>query len=123
MLHSKLLFGSSDVLLTTLLLSIFGSCIAFCLVMSEFLLVKSTSSVTMSVAGIFKEICTIVVAVLIAGERLTNLNIAGLSVSIVGIIYYNILKYKGLTTVGAGHGGDTPRASYSKLPDRDPNTS
>lgn len=46
-------------------------------------------SLALSVAGIFKEICTIVTAVLAmpAENKLTGLNIAGLGVSIMGIAY------------------------------------
>ncbi len=72
-----------------------GSFMAFGLVMSEFFLVKTTSSVTLSVAGMFKEVFTITVAVLLKGEPLSPLNMVGLAVSLVGIGYYNVLKYRG----------------------------
>jgi solute carrier family 35 protein C2 len=97
----------------TIALIIMGSCIAFGLVMSEFLLVHSTSSVTLSVAGIFKEICTISVAVLVSGENLTAMNVAGLIMSIIGIAYYNILKFRGVILSG-GHGRGSQ--GYLKVP-------
>lgn len=87
---------SSDAVFATLMLVLAGSFMAFGLVMSEFCLVKTTSSVTLSVAGMFKEVCTITIAVLVAGETLSPLNVGGLAVSLVGIAYYNILKYRGL---------------------------
>lgn len=52
-------------------------------------------SLTFSVAGIVKEIVTILAAVLIMpGEGLTLLNALGLGVSIAGIVYYNIIKLR-----------------------------
>eukprot|EP00049_Salpingoeca_infusionum_P026105 m.23770 g.23770 ORF g.23770 m.23770 type:complete len:367 (-) comp8528_c0_seq2:942-2042(-) len=73
---------------------LFGAFLAFFLTFAEFSLVNHTSGLALSVAGIFKEICTIVVAVTVSGEPLTQLNVFGLGVSIAGIVYYNIIKYK-----------------------------
>ncbi len=43
----------------------------------------------------FKEVGTIIVAILLFGEHpLTPLNIMGLAVSLTGIGYYNYLKYR-----------------------------
>ena len=51
-------------------------------------------SITLSVAGIFKEVVTISFAVVLFGEdKLTTLNVLGLLVSICGIGYYNYIKY------------------------------
>jgi solute carrier family 35 protein C2 len=47
----------------------------------------------LSVAGIVKEILTILLAVLLVpGDSLTLLNILGLLVSLSGIAYYNYVK-------------------------------
>jgi hypothetical protein len=47
------------------------------------------------VAGIVKEIVTILAAVLLMpGDGLTLLNVLGLAVSIAGIIYYNMIKMR-----------------------------
>ena len=117
LIQSQLFFGgSTDAGTMALILMIAGSCIAFGLVMSEFLLVRTTSSVTLSVAGICKEIFTILLAVLVSGEHLTLLNVAGLVVSIIGIIYYNVLKLRGVLVAGHGHGQrDSPSRLYMKL--------
>lgn len=98
-LFSSPMLASTDAAFATMTLVIAGSFMAFGLVMSEFFLVKSTSSVTLSVAGMFKEVCTITIAVFIAGESLSALNVGGLTVSLLGIAYYNILKYRGLVAV------------------------
>eukprot|EP01135_Chromosphaera_perkinsii_P001396 Nk52_evm13s166 gene=Nk52_evmTU13s166 len=71
----------------------FGGVVAFTMNVVEFLVISLTSSVTMSVAGIFKEICTIVLAVVFLGERLSVLNVLGLIISLVGISSYNAYKF------------------------------
>jgi len=49
----------------------------------------------LSIAGIAKEILTILIAViLVPGNDLTPLNVLGLAVSICGIIYYNYIKQR-----------------------------
>eukprot|EP00043_Microstomoeca_roanoka_P000201 m.27170 g.27170 ORF g.27170 m.27170 type:complete len:430 (-) comp10181_c0_seq1:46-1335(-) len=86
---------SGQHLLPTVWWLVFGALLAFFLTLSEFLLVSSTSGLALSVAGIFKEICTIIVAVTFTPDnRLTTLNIFGLAVSIAGIAYYNLIKYR-----------------------------
>eukprot|EP00055_Hartaetosiga_balthica_P005894 m.17944 g.17944 ORF g.17944 m.17944 type:complete len:438 (+) comp4865_c0_seq1:140-1453(+) len=81
-------------IMETLMWLLFGAGFAFFLTLSEFLLVSTTSGLALSVAGIVKEIFTIVVAVVVTSEHLTLLNVLGLAVSIVGIAYYNIIKYR-----------------------------
>jgi solute carrier family 35 protein C2 len=51
-------------------------------------------SITLVVAGVVKEVLTVTVACLFGHESLTPINILGLLVSISGIIYYNVLKYR-----------------------------
>eukprot|EP00730_Choanoeca_flexa_P013057 TRINITY_DN4925_c0_g1_i2.p1 TRINITY_DN4925_c0_g1~~TRINITY_DN4925_c0_g1_i2.p1 ORF type:complete len:365 (+),score=38.29 TRINITY_DN4925_c0_g1_i2:65-1159(+) len=90
---SDMLFGRASVALTSLFWIMFGACLAFFLTLSEFLLVRHTSGLTFSIAGIVKEILTISIAVLfVPGNSLTLLNMLGLGVSIVGIAYYNKIK-------------------------------
>lgn len=95
-LSSPLLFGAPTLhtFLSSLLYITFGATLAFGLTLSEFMLVNHTSGLALSVAGIFKEVCTIVLAVLVMpDDHLTGLNVLGLVVSIIGIMYYNYLKY------------------------------
>jgi solute carrier family 35 protein C2 len=55
----------------------------------------------MSVAGIVKEILTILIAVImVPGNDLTLLNILGLAVSIAGIVYYNRIKLRYYNDIG-----------------------
>jgi solute carrier family 35 protein C2 len=59
---------------------------------SEFALLQRTSVVTLSIAGIFKEVVTISVAGLVFGDALTPINISGLVVTIGAIAAYNWIK-------------------------------
>lgn len=62
-----------------------GAFIAFAMELSEFLVLCQTSSLTLSVAGIFKEICQLVLAVQVGGDTLTMMNILGLIMCLGGI--------------------------------------
>ncbi|KAK0550325.1 hypothetical protein OC846_003710 [Tilletia horrida] len=68
--------------------------LAFCMHLSEFALIQRTSVVTLSVAGIFKEVSTIILASTIFGDELTPINVTGLCITILGIALYNWLKYQ-----------------------------
>ncbi|KAI9323539.1 triose-phosphate transporter family-domain-containing protein [Dichotomocladium elegans] len=69
-----------------------GGLLAFAMTLAELYLIKSTNTVTLSVAGISKEIVIIMLSVLIYGDVLTRKTLLGLFVSIVGIIWYNYYK-------------------------------
>ncbi|CAO3608713.1 unnamed protein product [Cunninghamella blakesleeana] len=71
-----------------------GGTLAFCMIMSEFFLIKRTSVVTLSVCGIFKEVATIFISSVTFGDRLTIFNIIGLCVTLFGIGLYNWLKMR-----------------------------
>lgn len=61
---------------------------------SEFALLQRTSVVTLSIAGIFKEVVTISAAGLVFGDALTPINISGLVVTISAIAAYNYIKIR-----------------------------
>lgn len=69
---------------------------AFCMTTAEFTLLKRTSVVTLSIAGIFKELATITVASLVFGDHLTPINLSGLLITLVAIIAYNILRFRSM---------------------------
>ncbi|KAE8443023.1 hypothetical protein EG329_002417 [Mollisiaceae sp. DMI_Dod_QoI] len=73
-------------------LLLFPGTIAFCMTASEFALLKRTSVVTLSIAGIFKEVVTISAAGIVFGDHLTPINISGLFVTISAIAAYNYIK-------------------------------
>ena len=65
--------------------------------MSEYLLLSYTSSLTLSIAGIFKEIFTLYLAVEFNGDILSPINFVGLFVCLAGITLHCILKTKEAT--------------------------
>jgi drug/metabolite transporter (DMT)-like permease len=69
-----------------------GGFIAFLMVMAEFKLISSTGVVTFSIAGIFKEIITIVTSTILFGDTFTTMNLIGLLISLFGIGLYNYVR-------------------------------
>lgn len=76
------------------LILIFPGTIAFLMTASEFALLKRSSVVTLSIAGIFKEVVTISAAALVFDDRLTAINVSGLVVTIGAIGCYNYIKLR-----------------------------
>lgn len=79
-------------LFSTIGLLIFPGVLAFCMIASEFALLKRSSVVTLSICGIFKEVVTISAAGAIFDDSLTTVNLAGLAVTITSIASYNYMK-------------------------------
>jgi solute carrier family 35, member C2 len=75
------------------LILIFPGTIAFLMTASEFALLQRSSVVTLSIAGIFKEVVTISAAALVFDDRLTPVNLTGLLVTIAAIAAYNYIKF------------------------------
>ncbi|RVE70217.1 hypothetical protein OJAV_G00062750 [Oryzias javanicus] len=69
-----------------------GGLLAFGLGFSEFLLVSKTSSLTLSISGIFKEVCTLLLAASLMGDELSLLNWLGFAVCLCGISLHVGLK-------------------------------
>src|SRR4051812_48718397 len=86
-----LLVAKKGLILGPLIL-VFPGCIAFCMTASEFALLQRTSVVTLSIAGIFKEVVTISAAGIVFHDPLTPINISGLVVTIGAIAAYNWIK-------------------------------
>ncbi|XP_062542931.1 solute carrier family 35 member C2 [Armigeres subalbatus] len=70
-----------------------GAFIAFAMEVSEFLVLCSTSSLTLSVAGIFKEICQLVLAVELYNDQLSLVNVLGLVMCLGGICCHVVHKF------------------------------
>ncbi|XP_023650947.1 solute carrier family 35 member C2 isoform X4 [Paramormyrops kingsleyae] len=69
-----------------------GGILAFGLGFSEFLLVSRTSSLTLSIAGIFKEVCTLLLAAEFMGDKMSALNWLGFVICLSGISLHVALK-------------------------------
>lgn len=63
---------------------------------SEYLLIKETSSLTLTVLGICKELVLIGSSVLLFGDQLTDINIVGYIIALIGIVIY---KYHRLVSM------------------------
>ncbi|XP_021955377.1 solute carrier family 35 member C2 isoform X2 [Folsomia candida] len=79
-----------------------GALMAFFMEIAEYLVVTFTSSLTLSVAGIFKEICTLCLAVIFNGDQLTFINFIGLLMCFTGIICHVTFKVMKSTNTGGG---------------------
>ncbi|KAF4964370.1 hypothetical protein FSARC_7695 [Fusarium sarcochroum] len=111
---------------------LFPGCIAFCMTASEFALLQRTSVVTLSIAGIFKEVVTISAAALVFGDRLTFINFVGLLTTMAAIAAYNYVKIKKMReeaqdTIHGQHVDDddepdSPTSQTSGIMDRDGDT-
>ncbi|PNY23732.1 transporter [Tolypocladium capitatum] len=76
----------------TPLFLLFPGCIAFLMTASEFALLQRTSVVTLSIAGIFKEVVTISAASVVFQDKLTLINVVGLLTTMAAIVAYNYIK-------------------------------
>ncbi|XP_017862850.1 PREDICTED: solute carrier family 35 member C2 [Drosophila arizonae] len=76
-----------------------GAFIAFFMEVSEFLVLCKTSSLTLSIAGIFKDICQLALAVALKGDQLSPINLVGLAVCLAGIACHLVHKYSTLAKV------------------------
>lgn len=76
-----------------------GAFIAFFMEVSEFLVLCKTSSLTLSIAGIFKDICQLALAVALKGDQLTPINLVGLAVCLAGIACHLLHKYSTMAKV------------------------
>ncbi|KAK2875592.1 hypothetical protein FQN49_001578 [Arthroderma sp. PD_2] len=78
--------------LKVLLFLSFPGLLAFCMISSEFALLRRSSVVTLSICGIFKEVITIAAAGIFFNEVLSVVNVIGLIVAISSIACYNYMK-------------------------------
>lgn len=73
-----------------------GAFIAFLMEVSEFLVLSKTSSLSLSIAGIFKDICQLALAVAYKGDQLSSINLVGLAVCLAGICCHLLHKYSSM---------------------------
>ncbi|XP_016966562.3 solute carrier family 35 member C2 [Drosophila biarmipes] len=70
-----------------------GALLAFLMEFSEFLVLCKTSSLTLSIAGIFKDICQLALAVTLKKDQLSVINYIGLVICLAGIVCHLLHKY------------------------------
>ncbi|RCK65599.1 putative transporter C22E12.01 [Candida viswanathii] len=91
-------FTSSEIwvtkgLFTTILLLIIPGILAFMMTLCEFKLLTVAQVITLSVAGIFKELLTIILSSIIFGDKLSFVNVLGLLLTFADILWYNYYRY------------------------------
>ncbi|XP_013078932.2 solute carrier family 35 member C2-like isoform X1 [Biomphalaria glabrata] len=81
-------FSLWSVLLTNVGYVLIGAALGFMLEFSEFLLLSYTSSLTLSISSILKEICVLGLAILINNDKITLINGVGLVICFVGVMVH-----------------------------------
>ena len=78
---------------TTIMLMIFPGFLAFMMTLCEFKLLTVAQVITLSIAGIGKEVLTIALGSVIFGDTLSLINCLGLVLTFVTILWYNYFRY------------------------------
>lgn len=81
-------------ILKTLVLLLIPGILVFFMTIFEFAILQRAQVITLSIAGIFKEILTICVSTIIFNDRLTFINFIGLLITLVDIVWYNYYRYQ-----------------------------
>lgn len=74
-------------------LLLFPGLLVFFMTIFEFAILQRAQVVTLSIAGIFKELLTIVASTFIFDDRLTFINLIGLFITLLDIVWYNVHRY------------------------------
>lgn len=94
-------------------LMLLGGALAFFMVMAEYFLIAETSAVTLTIAGVVKEVVTIVVAVFFFKDEFTWLKGMGLVVIFIGVSLFNWFKYQKLVEGGLGNNANIQEVGRS----------
>lgn len=100
-------------------LLILSGVVSFILNCALFVVLKATSSVTVTVAGNVKTVGVIGVSILIFRNQVSALNMLGCLTAILGCTWYGLLPVK-WATMGTFDSGSTPKGSLKPSPDDDP---
>lgn len=113
MLRSKFLLDPHLLLLSMGFIFVSG-CLAFVLIFVEILLVKKTSALSLGIAGSFKDVTQVVLAVLIFGDHLSPINVFGLVVATSGMLFYTFLKHSVVESDGEQQ-TETTAVKYARV--------
>lgn len=69
-----------------------GGVMAFVLILVEIALVQKTSALSLGIAGNVKDVCQILLSVLVFGDHLSALNVVGMGCTFTGMICYTVIK-------------------------------
>jgi solute carrier family 35 protein C2 len=115
-LGSTAFFDSTFHIFESCALMLLGGTLAFFMVMAEYLLISETSAVTMTIAGVIKEVVTVVVAVFFFHDPFTVLKGVGLVIIIFGVALFNWFKYKKLVEGNLGNHNGIARQETEQIP-------
>ena len=96
--------GPLGALVASVGLASMGAALAFLMLLFELRVVQLASSLTLSVAGVLKELLTVAASVLLLGETLTLSKGTGLLLCLGGILAYQRLKAREMRAAAAPHG-------------------
>lgn len=85
-------FRGEDFIMEKVICVIIGALLAFLMELSEYLLLTYTSSLTLSIAGIFKEAFTLFLAFEYNGDPFNSVNFIGLLLCMTGIVLHVAIK-------------------------------
>ena len=68
--------------------------LVFVLLLAEFAIVNLTSSLTLSILGILKELVTILLAAATRGDMLNAVNLSGFAICSFGVLLYHFIKQR-----------------------------
>lgn len=83
---------NDDYIMEKVICVIIGALLAFLMELSEYLLLTFTSSLTLSIAGIFKEVFTLFLAFEYNGDPFNPVNFIGLLLCLTGIVLHVAIK-------------------------------
>ncbi|KAG7694065.1 hypothetical protein KL932_003411 [Ogataea haglerorum] len=99
----------------TCVLILIPGLLAFFMTLSEFVLLQYASLLTLSIAGIFKELLTIFTSWLLFGDKLTFINLVGLAVTLADIVWYNFYRFDEVQNESNAKNKVTPPPSFDAL--------
>ncbi|OUM68140.1 hypothetical protein PIROE2DRAFT_25606, partial [Piromyces sp. E2] len=91
-IFKSVFFSSFGKIIQTIGYMSFGGTLAFLMIIAEYNIIMNTGVVTLSVAGIFKEIIVLVCSHFIFHDTFTTQAVIGLIISLIGIGLYNYHK-------------------------------
>ncbi|KXI83701.1 UNVERIFIED_CONTAM: hypothetical protein ACS92_05525 [Bacillus cereus] len=99
----------------TCLLILIPGLLAFFMTLSEFVLLQYATLLTLSIAGIFKELLTIFTSWLLFGDKLTFVNLVGLAITRADIVWYNFYRFDEIQNETTTKNKVTPSPSFDVL--------
>ncbi|KCV72174.1 hypothetical protein H696_01576 [Fonticula alba] len=72
----------------------FGAVLAFLMLISEFAFVQASGAVSLTVAGLVKELLTVSVGCVVFGDQIGMINAAGMVIVMIGVCLYQMLKWR-----------------------------